>query len=518
MTKNRRALLSVSDKQGIVEFARSLTELSFEVVSTGGTAKALRDAGVDVTDVEQITGFPEIMDGRVKTLHPAIHAGLLAREGVDDDVLAEHGIATFDLLAVNLYPFERVIGAEDASVEDAIENIDVGGPAMLRAAAKNHDRLTVVVEAEDYTRVLDAYRKGEPSSALKRQLAVKAFAHTARYDAAIARYLGAQLVPEQERTLPNRLSLGWNKASTLRYGENPHQRAALYVSMAARPGTVAQALQLQGKPLSYNNLLDADSAVQCVSAFAAPGCVIVKHSNPCGVAVAGTPARAYAAAYESDPTSAFGGVIAFNRALDAECATAIVEQQLADVIAAPVVHADAREVLSRKSNMRVIETGVRSGAQTEVEIRSIDGGVLVQQRDRGTVAASDLRTVTARQPTQEEIQELLFAWTVVKFVKSNAIVYSRGGRTLGIGAGQTSRVMSAQIAVTKAGEQNLSLHGAAMASDAFFPFRDSIDLAAQHGIGAVIQPGGSIKDAEVIQAADEHGIAMVFTGMRHFRH
>lgn len=517
MSRKRRALVSVSNKQGVVEFAKGLADLSFEIVSTGGTAKALRDAGVQVVDVPEVTGFPEIMDGRVKTLHPKIHAGLLARAGIDDDTLAAHGIEPFDLLAVNLYPFERVIADPRTGAADAIENIDVGGPAMIRAAAKNHERITVVVDAEDYAVVLDALRSTGPDEALRRRLAVKAFAHTSRYDAAISRYLGGAPGVSPE-VLPERLVLGWNKASALRYGENPHQHAALYVSTTARRGSVAQATLLQGKPLSYNNLLDADAAVQCVFALDSTACVIVKHANPCGVALGDTPAQAYASAYGCDPTSAFGGVIAFNRRLDAEAAAAIVEQQVADVVAAPAVDADARAVLGRKPNMRVIETGERSGAEPEVEIRSIDGGVLVQQRDRVPTSAKDLKTVTERAPSEDEIRDLMFAWTIVKYVKSNAIVYARNGRSLGIGAGQTSRVMSAQIALTKAGEQNFPLHGAAMASDAFFPFRDGIDVAAQHGITAVIQPGGSIRDKEIIDAANEHGIAMVFTGMRHFRH
>ncbi|HEX7079919.1 MAG TPA: bifunctional phosphoribosylaminoimidazolecarboxamide formyltransferase/IMP cyclohydrolase [Gammaproteobacteria bacterium] len=516
MTEKRRALLSVSDKQGIVSFAKSLAELSFEIVSTGGTARTLRDAGVPVVDVADVTGFPEIMDGRVKTLHPRIHAGLLARAGIDDDVLAHHDIAPFDLLAVNLYPFERVAADREKTFADAIENIDIGGPAMIRAAAKNHERVTVIVDADDYDAVIEAYRSGGPSAELMRRLAVKAFAHTSRYDAAISRFLAGRAgTPE---TLPDRLVLAWNKAAALRYGENPHQRAALYVGAVPRPGSVAQATQVQGKPLSYINLLDADAAMQCAAAFDAPACVIVKHATPCGVAVADGPLAAYRAAYDCDPVSAFGGVIAFNRPLDEACAAEIVDRQHVDVIVAPAVDDGARAALAKKSRVRVIATGPRSGAEPEVELRSIDGGVLVQQRDRGAITAADLRTATKRSPTPDELRDLLFAWTVVKYVKSNAIVYARGGRTLGIGGGQTSRVMSAQIGITKAGERNFSLHGAAMASDAFFPFRDGIDVAAEHGVSAVIQPGGSVRDAEVIAAADERDIAMVFTGMRHFRH
>lgn len=515
MNAQRRALLSVSDKTGIAAFAKSLLELNFELLSTGGTARALREAGLPVTDVSAVTGFPEIMDGRVKTLHPKIHGGLLARSGVDDEALAEHGIAPIDVLAVNLYPFERVTSRADTTLADAIENIDIGGPAMIRAAAKNHDRITVVVDPEDYSTVAEALRSGGPDSEQRRRLAVKAFGHTSRYDAAISRYLGAQDAAQE--TLPDRLVLGWNRAATLRYGENPHQSAALYVSAVPRPGSVAQGRLLQGKPLSYINLLDADAAMQCACAFDTPACVIVKHATPCGVAIGAGPLEAYRSAYSADPVSAFGGVIAFNRALDEASAAAIIEQH-ADVVIATGADDAAKNTLARKQNLRLIVTGERSGAEPEVELRSIDGGVLVQQRDRGAVTAADLKVVTARAPTADEIRDMLFAWTVVKYVKSNAIVYAREGRTLGIGGGQTSRVMSAQIGITKAGEQNLPLQGAAMASDAFFPFRDGLDVAASHGITAVIQPGGSVRDAEVIEAADAHGIAMVFTGMRHFRH
>ena len=515
MTAQRRALLSVSDKQGIVEFARSLLDLSFELISTGGTARALRDAGIPVTDVSAVTGFPEIMDGRVKTLHPKIHGGLLARAGIDDAVLVEHGITAIDLLAVNLYPFERVVATPGASTADAIENIDVGGPAMIRAAAKNHERVTVVVDPADYPQVIESLRAGGPTPEQRRRLAAKAFGHTSRYDAAISRYLAGRDTAQE--VLPARLVLGWNKAQELRYGENPHQRAALYVSTTPRPGSVAQGRLLQGKPLSYINLLDADAAMQCATAFEQPACVIVKHATPCGVAIGADPLEAYRAAYSADPVSAFGGVIAFNRPIGADEASAVVEQHV-DVVVAPRVGDDARQVLARKPNTRVLETGERSGGEPEVEIRSIDGGVLVQQRDRGTIGPGDLETVTKRAPTEQEIRDMLFAWTVVKYVKSNAIVYARDGKTLGIGGGQTSRVMSAQIGITKAGEQHFSLEGAAMASDAFFPFRDGLDVAAAHGVSAVIQPGGSVRDAEVIQAADEHGIAMVFTRMRHFRH
>jgi phosphoribosylaminoimidazolecarboxamide formyltransferase/IMP cyclohydrolase len=522
MTAKRRALISVSDKRGLIAFAKSLQALSFEIVSTGGTAAALRDGGVPVAEVSDLTGFPEIMGGRVKTLHPHVHAGLLARRGIDDAVLAAHGIEPFDLLVVNLYPFEQTAARQDATFDDVIENIDVGGPAMLRAAAKNHARLTVVVDADDYGPVADAFARGAPSDALRLELAAKAFAHTARYDAAISRYLASRETPP--RPYPATLVLGWDKAAyDLRYGENPHQSAALYLDRSG-PGGVAHGELLQGKPLSYNNLLDADAAVRCVNAFAEPACVIVKHMNPCGVAISAQPRDAYDAAYAADPTSAFGGIIAFNRPLDQQTAAAIVGRQVADVITAPAVAPDARAVLAQKPNVRVIATGgidaidVKNSSAGTLELRSIAGGLLVQQPDEGALDAARLEVVTKRAPTETELRDLFFAWRVVKHVKSNAIVYAREGRTLGIGAGQTSRVMSARIAGLKADEQNLSLEAAVMASDAFLPFRDGLDVAAALGIRAVIQPGGSLRDKEVIAAADEHGAAMVLTGIRHFRH
>jgi phosphoribosylaminoimidazolecarboxamide formyltransferase/IMP cyclohydrolase len=517
MSARRRALISVSDKRGIVDLAQALHRLSFEIVSTGGTAAVLRAAGVGVIDVEDLTGFPEIMDGRVKTLHPKIHAGLLARPGIDDAVLAEHGIQPFDLVAVNLYPFARVAAQPEAELADAIEHIDIGGPAMLRAAAKNHERVTVVVESEDYARVAEAFAAGEPPLALRRSLAAKAFAHTARYDGLIARYLDAQA--SRGTAYPERLVLGWDKAYELRYGENPHQRAALYLEGGARGGTAAGGTLLQGKPLSYNNLLDADAAVGCAADLSAPACVIVKHMNPCGAAVAEDVLGAYEGAYAADPISAFGGIIAFNRPLDGRTAQAIVARQRADVVAAPSVAPEARAAFAGKPNVRIIETGAPAAASAErLELRSIAGGLLVQQPDRGRLETAELRTVTRRAPDEREVRDLLFAWTIVKHVKSNAIVYAAQGRTLGIGAGQTSRVMSARIAGLKAAEQNLPLAGAVMASDAFLPFRDGLDVAAELGIRAVIQPGGSVRDREVNAAADEHGIAMVFTAMRHFRH
>ncbi|MEO8465875.1 MAG: bifunctional phosphoribosylaminoimidazolecarboxamide formyltransferase/IMP cyclohydrolase [Gammaproteobacteria bacterium] len=515
----RRALLSVADKQGLEPLAQGLAALGYEIVSTGGTAKALRKAGIDVTDVATITGFPEIMDGRVKTLHPHIHGSLLARRGVDDAVLAEHGIGVIDLLVVNLYPFEATTARLDCTDAEAIENIDVGGPAMLRAAAKNHEHILVVVDPADYAPVLAALEEGNVSTGLRRELAIKAFSHTSRYDAAISSYLLAHSAAPE--AWPDPLLRSWQLAQTLRYGENPHQQAALYRAAEHVPGTVANATNVQGKELSFNNLVDADAAYQAVKAFEAAACVIVKHANPCGVAVAATPSAAYQLAYRTDPTSAYGGVIAFNRPLDQASAEAILAQQFAEVIVAPEVTKSARAVLAKKPAIRVLEAGWAAASSIRVrslEIKAVEGGALLQDSDRGHVDLATAKVVTRRAPTSEEMRDLQFAWTVVKFVKSNAIVYTHAGATLGIGAGQPSRVMSARIAALKAEEAGLALPGAAMASDAFFPFRDGIDAAAERGIRAVVQPGGSIRDDEVVKAADEHGMAMVFTHMRHFRH
>jgi phosphoribosylaminoimidazolecarboxamide formyltransferase/IMP cyclohydrolase len=515
-----RALLSVADKSGLTPFAEALQTLGFEIVSTGGTAKALRAAGVPVTDVAAITGFPEIMDGRVKTLHPHIHGGLLARRGVDDAVLAGHGIGVIDLLVVNLYPFEATTARADCTDAEAIENIDVGGPAMLRAAAKNHEHITVVVDYADYEPVLAALRDGGVPAPLRRQLAIKAFGHTARYDAAISHYLRTHSTMPDEWANP--LLRSWDLLQPLRYGENPHQRAALYRTPEHLPGTVAHALKIQGKELSFNNLVDADAAYQAVKAFEAAACVIVKHASPCGIATAATPVTAYQLAYRADPTSAFGGVIAFNRPLDQSSAEAIVGQQFAEVIVAPEIGKAARGVLAAKQNIRVLETGwpTASAAAREqsFELKTIEGGLLVQSSDDGRVDIATAKVVTQRPPTGAELRDLKFAWTVVKYVKSNAIVLARDGATIGIGAGQPSRVMSARIAALKAEEAKLDVTGTVLASDAFFPFRDGIDAAAERGVRAVVQPGGAMRDDEVIRAADEHGMTMVFTGMRHFRH
>ena len=516
----RRALLSVADKQGLVPFATGLARLGFEIVSTGGTAKALRASGVAVTDVAAITGFPEIMDGRVKTLHPHVHGGLLARRGVDDAVLATHGIGIIDVLVVNLYPFEATTARPDCSDAEAIENIDVGGPAMLRAAAKNHEHVTVVVDHRDYEPVLAALADGPIPAALRRQLAIKAFSHTARYDTAISHYLRAHGTSPDDWANP--LLLGFELTQPLRYGENPHQRAALYRTPEQLQGSVAHAALLQGKELSFNNLVDADAAMQAVKAFETVACVIVKHANPCGVATAATPVNAYELAYRTDPTSAFGGVIAFNRALDQASAEAIVSRQFAEVIVAPEVAEPARAVLAKKPNIRVLATGwpraSTDGRRPSFEHRTIEGGLLVQEADLGSVDLAAAKVATKRAPTAAELRDLAFAWTVVKYVKSNAIVLARDGATIGIGAGQPARVMSARIAALKAEEAKLEVPGAVLASDAFFPFRDGVDAAAERGVRAIVQPGGSMRDDEVVRAADEHGIAMIFTGMRHFRH
>jgi phosphoribosylaminoimidazolecarboxamide formyltransferase/IMP cyclohydrolase len=505
----------VSDKKGLIPFAEELVALSFELVSTGGTAALLREAKVPVTDVATLTGFPEIMDGRVKTLHPAVHGGLLARRDIDDAARVAHGIELIDLLVVNLYPFEQAAANPGSTESETIEMIDVGGPAMLRAAAKNHARVSVVVDVTDYERILEYYRAGEPPAEFRRHLAAKAFAHTAAYDAQISSYLRSRLDPSLP--YPERLALGWQRKTLLRYGENPHQSAALYANAAA-PGSVAAATQLQGKALSFNNLVDADTASQCVRSWEEPACVIVKHANPCGVATGKDLATAYEKAYACDPTSAFGGVIAFNGIVDTETADAILDNQFAEVIVAPRVADPARDVFAKKPNMRVLECGAATRGATEWELRSLEGGILVQERDTAELIEAELKIVTRREPSAAEMRDLRFAWRVVRFVKSNAIVFARDGATLGIGAGQMSRVMSVRVAALQAAERDFALTGAVMASDAFFPFRDGIDVAAESGIGAVIQPGGSVRDEEVIAAADAHGIAMVFTGMRHFRH
>ena len=515
----RRALLSVSDKSGVLELARELLKRNIEILSTGGTAKLLADNGVAVREVGSVTGFPEIMDGRVKTLHPKIHGGLLGRRGIDDAVMQEHQIEPIDLLVVNLYPFAQTIARAGATYADAVENIDIGGPAMLRAAAKNHAFVAVIVDPEDYAKVLAELDAGGGTSLETRsRLAAKAFAHTARYDTVVAKYLaGANAIAAE--SFPQTLPLVFEKAQDLRYGENPHQRGAFYRDPAARGASVATARCLQGKELSFNNIADADTALECVRQFEEPACVIVKHANPCGVAVAASPLEAYDRAYRTDPTSAFGGIIAFNREPDEVAAGAIIDRQFVEVLAAPSISPGAQKVLATKPNVRVLAVGdLQAASPAEAEYRSVANGLLAQTRDSGMVSAADLKVVTRRRPSASELADLLIAWRVCKFVKSNAIVFVRERATVGVGAGQMSRVYSTRIAAMKADDENLPIPGAVMASDAYFPFRDGIDVAAEYGIKAVIQPGGSIRDPEVIVAADEHGMAMVFTGMRHFRH
>ncbi len=519
----RRALVSVSDKAGLADLGRALDALGVEMLSTGGSARALREVHVPVRDVSDVTGFPEIMDGRVKTLHPAIHGALLGRRQTDEAVMAEHGIEPIDLLVVNLYPFADTVARPDVTMAEAIENIDIGGPAMLRAGAKNHDRVLVVTDPADYAELIDTLREhGGTTLALRQRLAARAYAHTARYDGMIADWLGAH-VNEQEEATPfaPTLHLGMDRAATLRYGENPHQGAALYVEPdAPREGIVATARVLAGKPLSYNNLADADAALECVKAFRkVPACVIVKHANPCGVALGENLVDAYERAFACDATSAFGGIIAFNRPLDAGTAETILSRQFVEVVIAPAVDDAAREAFARKPNVRLLATGAwPERAPATRNYKRIAGGLLAQDTDRDTLLVDDLEVVSRRVPSAEQLHDLLFAWHVAMFVKSNAIVYARDGRTIGIGAGQMSRVISARIAAIKAQDAKLDVAGSAMASDAFFPFRDGIDAAAAAGVTAVIQPGGSIRDKEVIAAADEHDMAMVFTGMRHFRH
>jgi phosphoribosylaminoimidazolecarboxamide formyltransferase/IMP cyclohydrolase len=520
LTPVRRALLSVSDKTGIVEFARELRERGIELLSTGGTAKLLVSHGITVKEVAEHTGFPEIMGGRVKTLHPKIHGGLLGRRGVDEAVMRTHGIEAIDLLAVNLYPFAATVARADCTYEDAVDNIDIGGPAMVRAAAKNHASVTVVVDPADYRALLDelAANQGATNEAMRRKLAAKAFAHTAQYDAMVSAYFTGA-IGGTAQTFPDDLNLSFRKHMDLRYGENPHQQAAFYTDPRAIGASVTAARQIQGKELSYNNIADSDTALECVRQFDSPACVIVKHANPCGVARADTIADAYARAYRTDPTSAFGGIIAFNRELDAQTAQAIVDQQFVEVILAPGVSDAAIALLASKDNVRVLQVGeLGQPIMQMLEYRSVAGGLLVQTRDTGVVRAQELRAVTTRVPTLAELDDLIFAWRVAKYVKSNAIVCVKHKATVGIGAGQMSRVVSSKIAALKAADASLDVQGASLASDAFFPFRDGLDALAELGIKSVIQPGGSKRDAEVIAAADEHGIAMLFTGMRHFRH
>jgi phosphoribosylaminoimidazolecarboxamide formyltransferase/IMP cyclohydrolase len=522
--KISRALVSVSDKTGIVEFCRNLNQLDIEILSTGGTFKTLTENQIPAIEVSDYTGFPEMMDGRVKTLHPKVHGGILGRRGIDDAIMAANDIRAIDMVVVNLYPFEAAIAKPDCDFETAIENIDIGGPTMIRAAAKNHADVAIIVNPADYAEILTELNetKGALSGATRFNLALKSFEHTARYDTAIATYLGGL----NKVQFPETLNLQFYQQQTLRYGENPHQKAAFYVEKTPAVGTIASAKQLQGKELSYNNIADADAALECVKSFLEqPTCVIVKHANPCGVAQSESLLAAYDLAYATDPTSAFGGIIAFNRELDEETATAIVNRQFVEVIIAPSVSQAAQTVLETKQNVRVLTTGDWSSTCTvngsllpSLDYKRISGGLLVQDKDIGIVLPSEMKIVTKRTPTDQEWADLLFAWKVAKFVKSNAIVYCKNGQLMGVGAGQMSRIYSAKIAGIKAFDAGLEVKGSAMASDAFFPFRDGIDAAAEAGITAVIQPGGSVRDQEVIDAADEYRIAMLFTGMRHFRH
>ncbi|HCG8759681.1 TPA: bifunctional phosphoribosylaminoimidazolecarboxamide formyltransferase/IMP cyclohydrolase [Vibrio parahaemolyticus] len=523
----RRALISVSDKTGIVEFAQALVERGVDILSTGGTARLLAEQGIAVTEVSDYTGFPEMMDGRVKTLHPKVHGGVLGRRGQDDEVMAKHGINPIDMVVVNLYPFAETVAKDGCTLADAVENIDIGGPTMVRSAAKNHKDVTIVVNASDYDRVIAEMDANDKSLTLETRfdLAIAAFEHTAAYDGMIANYFGT-MVPsygenkegDEESKFPRTFNQQFEKKQDMRYGENSHQAAAFYVEANPQEASVSTARQIQGKALSYNNIADTDAALECVKEFNEPACVIVKHANPCGVALGKDILEAYNRAYQTDPTSAFGGIIAFNQELDAETATAIVERQFVEVIIAPSVSTEAIEVVAAKKNVRLLECGEWSTKTTGFDVKRVNGGLLVQDRDQGMVSLDDLKVVSKRQPTEEELKDALFCWKVAKYVKSNAIVYAKGDMTIGVGAGQMSRVYSAKIAGIKAADEGLEVAGSVMASDAFFPFRDGIDAAAEAGIKCVIQPGGSMRDDEVIAAADEHGMAMIFTGMRHFRH
>ncbi|MFC3094111.1 bifunctional phosphoribosylaminoimidazolecarboxamide formyltransferase/IMP cyclohydrolase [Alteromonas sediminis] len=518
-TPIKRALLSVSDKTGIVELATFLHESGVELLSTGGTARLLAEKGLPVKEVSEHTGHPEIMDGRVKTLHPKIHGGILGRRDQDAAVMSQHEIAPIDLVCVNLYPFAKTVANPDCTMEDAVENIDIGGPTMVRAAAKNHKDVTIVVNASDYDRVISEMQQNQGAVTFETRfdLAIKAFEHTAQYDGMIANHFGALL--SEESPYPRTYNMQLTKKQDLRYGENSHQDAAFYVENDIQEASVATAEQLQGKALSFNNIADTDAALECVKEFDQPACVIVKHANPCGVALGENIHSAYDRAYKTDPTSAFGGIIAFNRELDAQTAQAIIDRQFVEVIIAPSVSEEAKEVVSAKQNVRLLACGEWHGQLTEGhDFKRVNGGLLVQERDFGMVEREDMQVVSERQPSEQEWNDLLFTWKVAKYVKSNAIVYCKDSMTIGVGAGQMSRVYSAKIAGIKAADENLEVKGSVMASDAFFPFRDGIDAAAEAGITAVIQPGGSMRDNEVIEAANEHGLAMVFTGMRHFRH
>jgi len=514
----RRALISVSDKSGIVDLARTLNTRGVELLSTGGTASLIAKQGIPVTEISDYTGFPEMMAGRVKTLHPKVHGGILGRRGLDDEVMQEHDIQPIDLVIINLYPFQETVAKPDCSFEEAIENIDIGGPAMVRAAAKNHSSVTVVVDPIDYATVLGEMddSDGSVSDKTRFSLAIKAFEHTASYDGAIANYFGRMVQEPDDQQFPRTINFQYQHAMSMRYGENPHQSAAFYIeSNIAEPG-IASAVQLQGKALSYNNIGDTDAALECVKQFDQPACVIVKHANPCGVAIDENIFEAYRRAYCTDPESAFGGIIAFNRPLDANTAQAIIDQQFVEVIIAPRVDPEANTIVAKKQNVRLLTCGEWQEPVYRLDYKRVNGGLLVQDVDAKLYQS--LNVVSELQPTETQMQDLLFAWRVAKYVKSNAIVYAKDNMTIGVGAGQMSRINSARIAGIKAEHANLQVTGSVMASDAFFPFRDGIDAAHEAGISAIIQPGGSIKDNEVIAAANTHDISMVFTGMRHFRH
>ncbi|ORU91114.1 MAG: bifunctional phosphoribosylaminoimidazolecarboxamide formyltransferase/inosine monophosphate cyclohydrolase [Cycloclasticus sp. symbiont of Poecilosclerida sp. N] len=513
------ALISVSDKTGILEFCQQLSNLNVEIISTGGTAKLLQENNVPVTEISDYTGFPEMMDGRVKTLHPKVHGGILGRRDIDQAVMQSNDIKPIDLVVVNLYPFQKTVANQDCDLATAIENIDIGGPTMIRAAAKNHKDVTIIVDPNDYQQTIDSIKAtGGIDDVSRFNFAVKTFEHTAQYDGAIANYLGSIQADGEKVDFSRTINLQFKQKQVMRYGENPHQKAAFFIEDNIVTGSIASAVQLQGKELSYNNIADTDAALECVKQFNdSPACVIVKHANPCGVALGDNILEAYRKAYQTDPESAFGGIIAFNRPLDADTAKAITERQFAEVIIAPGINKDAAEVVASKKNLRLLDSGQwEIASSSRQDFKRVNGGLLVQTIDNELYAG--LTVVTKRQPTEQEMQDLLFTWNVAKFVKSNAIIYGKNNMTIGVGAGQMSRINSARIAGIKAEQAGLEVLGCAMASDAFFPFRDGLDNAADAGIRAIIQPGGSVRDEEVIQAADEHDIAMVFTGMRHFRH
>ena len=521
LKKVSRALISVSDKNGIVDFARALQELNIELLSTGGTFRLLKENNISVIEVSDYTNFPEMMDGRVKTLHPKVHGGILGRRGVDDAVMEEHSIKPIDMVIVNLYPFASTVSDPNCTLPDAIENIDIGGPTMVRSAAKNHKDVAVLVNNNDYSEVVRELKEnqGQLKYQTRYELMVKAFEHTAGYDGMIANHFGARGTDNTARDFSDTFNMQYFKTQEMRYGENPHQKAAFYTEANPTEAGVATAKQLQGRELSFNNIADTDAALECVKQFDEPACVIVKHANPCGVAVAADIGAAYKLAFATDPESAFGGIIAFNRELDRKTARAICEKQFVEVIIAPTISADASAVIEEKKNIRLLACGMWNSHQpTDFDYKRVNGGLLIQDKDNGMVCESDLKIVSKRIPTSSEMSDMLFAWKVAKMVKSNAIIYAKNNQTIGVGAGQMSRINSARIAGIKAEHAGLDVAGAVMASDAFFPFRDGIDNAGEAGLSCIIQPGGSMRDDEVIAAANDHGMSMVFTGMRHFKH